>query len=993
MDSLTQGIGGPKAIAVPGDYVLENDRIRVAIRGERPSFGPHTTGGSIIDADLQRNDPRYTQGHGNDLLGELFPTVNLNIARAHPYNPTELQSNPRAVGKVELIADGSDGGPAIVCAEGPAEPFISLLGGLWLLLGGGDFRIRTDYILEPGTPAVLVRTYAIYGPNDDSSACDASMDQSAPALTSEETLDILTLALEEGGVLGDFFLQGGSLNVFAPGIGFDEEGYVFELSEEGVNTFQSPIPVDYLAGAGDNTSYGLIPASGKMFVPLFTASQTVAVGAGQAGDGSPQRFPSGTQLYYDRYFTIGRGDVGSALEHLLEARGDATGAVSGHVLESGTHVALSGVQVFAYRAGEALPYTEWTTDIGDDPRQDGSFGGTIPPGDYELQVHGRGRPLSERVPITVNEGDALELTLSSPQPASVVFDVVDGSGLPIPSKVTFFREDGERVLIPELGDSFIGGQPAEVVFAPEGSGQVVLPPGEYFAVASRGIEYELGTSSVFEIGPEKTVELELAITRSVDTTGWVGADFHVHSSPSFDSGVRLEDRVITMVCEGVEFFSSTDHDAITDFAPVIERMEMEPWVKSAVGLEVSTIEVGHFLGFPLLHDYLSEGGLALDWTGLTPDEIIDGFRDLGMPGGIDPIVFIGHPRDGILGYFDQFALNTYLGQPGELVFEQNVLNEVLNPLLTIDNFSTNIDALEMLNAKRLELIRAPTQPELDAYLSDPNAVSGYDLVSRTMEEQQALIDGTYRLGFGHEGQIDDWFALNNLGFRYTVLANSDTHGKTSTEAGCPRNFVAADTDDPAYLDEEDIARAVRDGRVVASYGPFIRFYANGDDQLGPGSDVTDTDTVELYIEVQSPSWFTVDRIELIENGTLIEEFLIEEPTGNVIDFSETVLVEPSKDSWYVVVAIGDDDMGPVFNPVEIPPIQLQDVVTEVLQDLDSALIQDILPPLVPIPRAFPVLPYAITNPIWIDHDGDNQLTPPGLPSWLLPPIDPNAETE
>ena len=985
---LSETIGGPKGMAQPGDFMLENDHLRVSILGSRPSMGPHTSGGSIIDADLQRNDPLYSQGQGNDLIAEMFPTVNLNIPRVHPYNTLEASANPPPAGPVELIADGADGGAAIICAEGPAEPFISLLGGLWLLLGGGEFRIRTDYILEPDSPALLIRTYAVYS---DESPCSAPVDSAVRAETSDSTLDLLRLALEEGATFGDFYLQGGALNVFAPNVGFDEEGYIYELSLEGLNTFQDPIPVDFLAGTGDGTSYGLMAAQGKLFVPLFTSSQTVAVGAGQTGDGSAQRFPDGTLLYYDRYFAVGTGDVGSVLDHLLAARGDAVGRVDGHVLEAGTNVALSGVQVLVYQAGAELPYSSWETDVGDDVRADGSFGGTLPPGDYELLVHGRGRPLGERVPFTVTAGSEATVTLVSPQPGSVTFDIVDETGQPVPAKVTFYRTDGERVLRPELGDSFIGSQPAEVVFAPYGQGHVALPPGEYTAIASRGVEYELGVSPVFSIAADKAVALDLMVERVVDTTGWISADFHVHSMPSHDSGVSLPMRVTTMVCEGVEFFSSTDHDFVTDFDPVIEDMELEPWVQSAVGLEVTTIEVGHYLGFPLLKDYLADAGRAVDWTGLTPAEIVDDLRDLAAPNS-EPVVFVGHPRDGILGYFDQFAVNTYIGQPGEVVMEQSIFTELLNPLLTPDNFTYDFDALELMGTKRLEIIRTPTQAELDAYAADPSSVSIYDLTTRTLAEQQDLIDGVYRLGFGHEGQVDDWFSLLNLGLRYTALANSDTHDRTSTEAGCPRNYVAADTDDPAYLDENQIAEAVRQGRVIATYGPFLQVYANGDPSLGPGSDVSDTDDVELTIEVQSPSWFSVDRVELYENGTLIQEFDLD-PASAVgsIDFSEVVTVSPTKDSWYVVIVAGDDTMEPVFTPVEIPPTQLQDVVTEVLGDLDNSLVTDILTPLVPIPRDFPIIPYALSNPIWIDHNGDGALTPPGLPGWLQPPIDPFAE--
>lgn len=992
MQDLSEGIGGPKALARPGDFILENDRIRVAILGERPSMGPHTSGGSIIDADIQRRSPAYSGGQGNDRLAELFPTVNLNIPRVHDYTEAELEylNDPPTAGSVVLLADGSDGGAAIVCAEGPAEPFISLLGGLWLLLGGGEYRMRTDYILEPGAAAVLMRTYAIYS---ETSACETDLSGATTADSSETTLDILKLALEEGAVIGDFYLQGGSLNVFAPGVGFDEEGFIYNMSLEGINSFTSPIPADYLAGTGEDISYGLAAATGKLFVPLFTSSQTVAIGAGLSGDGSTNRFPDGTALSYDRYFTVGIGDVGSALDNLLEVKGIETGRIDGYVVEGGTGVALSDVSVFVYEPGAELPWSQWISDIGDDPHPDGSFGGTLPPGEWELMTYATGRPKGQRVPVTVTTSGSVSVVLESPQPGSVQFDIADETGLLMPGKVTFYRLDSDESLDPVLGDAFIGSSPSQVAFATYGHGQVVLPPGEYYAVASRGLEYEIDESEPFTVSDSSAVDLTFSLVRSVETTGWISADFHVHSIPSHDSGVTLPVRVSTMVAEGVEYFSSNDHDQITDFDPVIEDMGLEPWVSATIGLEVTTIEVGHFLGFPLLHDYLADSGLALDWTALTPDEIIDGLRDLGAPEVTEPVTFVAHPRDGILGYFDEYAVNPYAGIVGSPTLETSVFTAALNPLLSGANFSTDFDALELMGTKHLEIIRTPTQPELDAYGEDASSVEMYDILTRTMEEQQALIDGTYTLGFGHEGQLDDWFTMLNLGLRYTALANSDTHGTTSTESGCPRNFVASMTDDPAFIDDADIAEAVRAGKVIASYGPFIRFYANGDENLGPGSDVTDADgSVELYIEVQSPTWFDVDRIELYENGTLIEEFTVEAPNVDTVNFGQSVTVTPDKDSWYVVIASGNDDLQPVFNPVEIPAVALQDIVTEVLGDLGNDTISAVLSPLVPIPQTYPIYPYGLANPIYVDADGDGEFTAPGLPDWLVEPVDP-AEAE
>ena len=54
MERLEDGVGGPKAMARPGDFVRENDHIKVAILSARNSLGPGLYGGSLVDADIQR---------------------------------------------------------------------------------------------------------------------------------------------------------------------------------------------------------------------------------------------------------------------------------------------------------------------------------------------------------------------------------------------------------------------------------------------------------------------------------------------------------------------------------------------------------------------------------------------------------------------------------------------------------------------------------------------------------------------------------------------------------------------------------------------------------------------------------------------------------------------------------------------------------------------------------------------------------------------------
>ena len=74
MESLDEGIGGPKAMARPGDFRLENEHLRVAILGARYSMGPSPYGGTIADLDRTRADPSWGANHGNDQFAEMFAT-------------------------------------------------------------------------------------------------------------------------------------------------------------------------------------------------------------------------------------------------------------------------------------------------------------------------------------------------------------------------------------------------------------------------------------------------------------------------------------------------------------------------------------------------------------------------------------------------------------------------------------------------------------------------------------------------------------------------------------------------------------------------------------------------------------------------------------------------------------------------------------------------------------------------------------------------------
>ncbi|MEE2830616.1 MAG: hypothetical protein VX498_15620 [Myxococcota bacterium] len=1014
--SADQLIGGPAADAWVGDFMLENQHLRAAILGDRcqpddqlgvvcSTPGPGLFGGTLADIDLKRGNSSEGSGKGHDGFTELFGTINMDVSEAH---------------KVEVVADGSDGRAAIVRVSGPAGNYISYIGLIRGILNLPSTYQYTDFILKPGARYITIRTTAqVVDPDLAPPAHPCTWEQGDEGLPCDEFLiphkeqpQDLIGGLNEGAMqFGDFFLAGADVDIFLPYVGHDESRAVAESAAQGINNFIEPFSFPYLAAQGDQVSYA-IATKGTIVAPLFTSSLTAVFG-GEVypevdGEGQPVPFPVGTAYTYERFFGVGHGDIASALDSLLQAYVDEgidiqLGEVRGHVVEGNSMQGISGARVLVYRDTGALPdvdglpptedlYTEFESDSGNDSIKDGSFSGRLPVGAYKLVARDEKRGASPPVSIVVTEA-GLDTGLIVPQSAALEVFIRDELGRALPSKISLRPLGTDTLSIrPQLGDDYFSGGFSHVVFAPYGEARIEVPTGRYEVFISRGIEYGLwhseaeGWEGGIVVAPGMASRIEAVLPLEVDSTGFISADFHVHAHPSHDSGVPLSARVTTMVCEGVEFLSSTDHDYVTDYSPVIQSMGLDPWLQSTVGTETTTIEVGHYLGFPLHIDYNQPAGGAYFWTDRTPQQIVDGLRAKGAHSPEETAVFVGHPRDGIFGYFDQFGMDPFSGTEEP---SASLLNAISNPTLANpENFTLDFDGLEILNGKRLDFVRTPTANEAACQRAFdggsplpecPNGTSIYDILARTMEEQLALknLEGEFYLDADDQGQLDDWFFLLNLGYRHTALGNSDTHGITSIESGCPRNFVVSDVEEPEFIDERAIAQAVQEHRVVPSYGPLIRMEIDG---AGIGSDVSSpTGSATLSLNIQAPRWMSVDRVELYENGTLIREFVGSEMSpGDVVKLDRQVQVQPTDeagnpiDAWYVAVAMGNQDLSPMFTAVEVPKLEFSDVILGAVSSLDlgGLDVEGFLGPTPAFPKTHPVLPYGFTNPIWLDVNGD-----------------------
>jgi hypothetical protein len=131
-----------------------------------------------------------------------------------------------------------------------------------------------------------------------------------------------------------------------------------------------------------------------------------------------------------------------------------------------------------------------------------------------------------------------------------------------------------------------------------------------------------------------------------------------------------------------------------------------------------------------------------------------------------------------------------------------------------------------------------------------------------------------------------------------------------------------------------VLAALRAGRTVISTGPSVRFTVDGQ-PLGALVKGARGKPVSARVVVEAPSWIDVTTVVVLGNGKPLETVT---PAGTVRRVDRTLRLTLAKDTWLAVIVRGAR-----------PDMTQQ--------------------------RAG-VLPFALTNPIWVDADGDGRFTPP-----------------
>src|SRR3989338_1256912 len=153
-----------------------------------------------------------------------------------------------------------------------------------------------------------------------------------------------------------------------------------------------------------------------------------------------------------------------------------------------------------------------------------------------------------------------------------------------------------------------------------------LELGFYRFVFSHGTEYSVVERDVnVNAGGAVTLE-QIILKKVVDSKVFVSSDFHIHALPSADSAFSIERRALAAAADGLDVLQSSDHDFLTDYAPVVAKLIKEGILKpdsiqTLVGDEITPNHFGHIHAFPLTPNFDDVDHGAIDLSSHSWDEM------------------------------------------------------------------------------------------------------------------------------------------------------------------------------------------------------------------------------------------------------------------------------------------------------------------------------------------------------------------------------------
>ncbi len=475
------------------------------------------------------------------------------------------------------------------------------------------------------------------------------------------------------------------------------------------------------------------------------------------------------------------------------------------------------------------------------------------PGTHEVRITDAGR-VPRKYSLEVAAGAVTSREIVMPPRAGVIFRITEeGTGRSLPCKVQFLAKDGTAQA--DLGPVYRAHGCVDQWHSETGSFTVPLPAGSYRLVITHGPEYShLEQDITLATGREVTVTA--ALRRMVDTTGWISTDFHNHTTLSGDTTCGIDDRVINLAAEHIEFAVTSEHNFIYDWTPHIQRLGLSSWMSSVCGLELTGWNQ-HLNCFPLVPEPGHQDNGAPRWH---EDPRISALtlRDWQTPDA-DRWVQMNHP------------------DLARLFMDRDANGERDGGYKGIELYADTWEIENFIDPGILE--EAP-----------------YRIVQNPGKPRKVLF-----------GRRFIYLQMLNQGYRLKATAVSDAHTVHGSGAGAWRMWLPSSTDDPAKVDWREMSRAAKAGRGILSTGPFLQVTANG---ALPGSEIiAGGKPVLLKVKVQANDWLDIDRVQILVNGRQPKELNFTRQSypgwfGNdVVKFEREIPVTLTEDAHLIVAVI------------------------------------------------------------------------------------------
>jgi len=194
--------------------------------------------------------------------------------------------------------------------------------------------------------------------------------------------------------------------------------------------------------------------------------------------------------------------------------------------------------------------------------------------------------------------------------------------------------------------------------------------------------------------------------------------------------------------------------------------------------------------------------------------------------------------------------------------------------------------------------------------------------------------------------VEDWFHLLNRGYFFPVVGSSDSHSADREEPGYSRTYIFYKGEKSDRLNWPVFLEAIRKGHSFVTNSPLVEFKVN--DKYSSGDSFSEKDgKVTISLKVWSAPWVDVGEVRVIVNGERKIIFPVKSAEKTIQKFKEQLSLNLEKDSYILVEVLGKKSLYPVLQ-----------------QHSWTGLAADA------------AIPYAITNPVFVDVDGNGKFDPP-----------------